>query len=91
MEPPVDLSLSVQELVAAALAKRQNYAAAVAVYDHMLAQTDDQTLHIRIEKLKAPVAAELKLQQLNRGWAPAISVELTQAKIVKPRLTGGAE
>jgi tetratricopeptide (TPR) repeat protein len=74
-----DRILRVEELAAKALTQRRQYAAAEALYSRMP----------HFEKLRAEAAAAVRLEQLNRGRAPAITNELTQAAIVKPKLAGG--
>jgi lipopolysaccharide biosynthesis regulator YciM len=76
-----DRIVRVEELAAAALTRRRQYAAAEALYGRMP----------HFEKLRDEAAAAGRLEQLNRGRAPAITNELTQAAIVKPKLAGGAE
>jgi hypothetical protein len=86
MDVRTDRTLEVEELVAGVLADRKQYAAAEALCDRLLQQG-----LTRIGKLKENVSAEAARDQLNRSRAPTISNELTQAGIVKPKLTGGSE
>ena len=76
-----DRIVRVEELAAAAFTRRRQYAAAEALYGRMP----------HFEKLRDEAAAANRLEQLNRGRAPAITNEMTQAAIVKPKLKGGGE
>ena len=80
-----DQAMRVMELAAGALAKRQQYAMAEALFNRIVPQS------ARVVKLRDAVRAKARLDAANRSRAPIISIELTQAGIVKPRLTGGAE
>lgn len=89
IDPWPDDLLSVEESAAAVLANGGEYAAAVSIYDRILQSASDKPLRTRIQKLKDQVNAKANLDQLNRGRAPVISKELTQAGMVRPRLMEG--
>jgi tetratricopeptide (TPR) repeat protein len=91
IDPEPDRTLNVEELVARVLAERHEYSAAEAMYDRVLQQTADKALQAKIKKLRTPVEAAARLDQLNRSRAPSVSAELTQAGIVRPKLAGGSE
>jgi hypothetical protein len=91
IDPAVDRTQTVEELVAAAFTKRRQYGEAEAMYDRLLQQTTDQGNVTRIKKLKDAVTSAAQLEQLNRSREPVISNELAQAGIVKPKLSGGRE
>ena len=89
MDQEPDRTLKVEELAAQVYSQRRQYRAAGALYNRILLSTEDKAMHARIEKLKTAVDAKAQLEEANKGRAPVISTELTQAATVKPRLTAG--
>jgi Flp pilus assembly protein TadD len=89
MDQEPDRTQKVEELAAQVYSQRKQYRAAGALYNRILQQTEDRAMRTRIEKLKTGVDAKAQLEEANKGRAPVISTELTQAATVKPRLTAG--
>lgn len=91
MTPDVDRTFLVEELVADAFTRQQQYNEAETMYDRLLQQATEPTSIGRIKKLKDSVVRAAQLDQLNRSRAPMISNDLAQTRIVKPKLSGGRE
>jgi predicted short-subunit dehydrogenase-like oxidoreductase (DUF2520 family) len=89
MDQEPDRTLKVEELAAQVFSQRKQYRVAGALYNRILQQTEDRAIRVRIEKLKTAVDAKAQLEEANKGRAPVITTELTQASTVKPRLTAG--
>jgi tetratricopeptide (TPR) repeat protein len=89
MDHEPDRTQRVEELAAQVYSQRKQYGAAGALYTRILQQTEDRAMRARVEKLKNAVDAKAELEEANKGRAPLISAELTQAATVKPRLTAG--
>jgi hypothetical protein len=78
--------LSVEELAASALARRQEFARAIAIYDELLRQAADPAKRFQYERLKAEAADKQSLETFNLLRQPIVTNEIAQRTVVKPKL-----
>jgi Tfp pilus assembly protein PilF len=84
----------VQELAAAVYTKRQEFDAAASLYEQVVNSTTDAAVRARVEKLLAAARDEAQVEHANQARQPHVTQEVTQATVVKPRLSrakGSAE
>ncbi len=76
------------ELLAAAVyAGRERYGQAIALYDRLIASETDDSAKASLTKARETASAALKLSQLNGSRLPVVTKDVTQHRLVRPKLT----
>ncbi len=86
--PPAepDNFVTVEQLAAEALARRQDFAQALRLYDDLLARTTDLLRREQFQRSRELTRQRQTLVNLNAGRRPVVTKEITQPLIVKPKL-----
>ena len=86
-----DREAVVEEAAAAVLAELSDFGGALALYEALIREVKDPAKLATLEKARATVVRQQKLQIANTARQPVVTAEIAQKAIVKPKLKSPPE